>query len=108
MQRTSNLNLGLLGVMNSSAATQPSQLPPTKREISCPRMAESSEQRAQRILDSLLREKSVIDLLPPTSCYVMHRLKVINRAIELLSPSKTDSVCNSTELDELLAALSLS
>lgn len=95
--------------MDYFGTSKPTSSSQTKQESSCPRLIESSDKRVQRLLDRLLQEKSILDRLPSTSCYVVHRLKVIKRAMEILSPSdNTGAAHNIAELDQLLALLSLS
>lgn len=69
-----------------------------------------SKQRIICLFDSLQQEKAILQRLPPSSAYVKHRLKVINRATELLAPLQSNTVpgIDTSELDQLLAALSLS
>lgn len=55
----------------------------------------------------LAEEKGRLELLPKTSKYVMHRLRVVNRAIALMSQSELEGQSVADELARLLDSLSL-
>lgn len=68
------------------------------------------EDRRRQLLQRLRQEKDALKHLPSNSAYVSHRLKVIRRAEELLTPKQGSRVPTSdevSELDRLLASLSL-
>lgn len=57
---------------------------------------------------ALMREKTVLQKLPPTSAYVIHRLQVINKAMTLLPGlSHNSQPSDIPELEQLLSSLSL-
>ncbi|PXF47551.1 hypothetical protein BWQ96_02695 [Gracilariopsis chorda] len=65
------------------------------------------EQRRKDLLDRLHREKQVLSTLPPASKYVRHRLKVVEKAVQILSSqehcSQDDATAQLTRLLESLA-----
>lgn len=65
------------------------------------------EQRRKELLDRLSIEKQRLSALPPSSTYVRHRLKVVEKAVQVLSSrelcSQDDTTAQLTILLESLA-----
>lgn len=64
-------------------------------------------ERRKMLENRLAEEKGRLELLPKTSKYVMHRLRVVNRAIALMSQSELEGQSVADELARLLDSLSL-
>lgn len=84
----------------------------TSTMIEHPTFKKYEEGHRQQILAAVNREKSMLQKLPPTSSYVIHRFKVVNRVISLLMSEETSSsgpavAIEVNELNQLLASLSL-
>lgn len=85
--------------------------PPTTGAPYADASAIAEEGRRTELRKRLEHEDSVLNKLPPTSSYVVHRKKVVRKALQLLTPSGQPGGAGATEADELdrlLAALSLS
>lgn len=65
-------------------------------------------ERRESMLQRLKHERNRLSRLPKESLYVAHRLRVVDRAMQILSPSNgTFEEGNADEVSALLASLSL-
>lgn len=67
-------------------------------------------QRIEQLGARLNQEKAMLERLPSTSSYAVHRLRVVRRALEILQDARNNETTaqEMSELDKLLAGLSLS
>lgn len=66
--------------------------------------------RIEQLRDRLNQEKAMLERLPSTSSYAIHRLRVVRRALEILQDARNNETTaqEMSELDKLLSGLSLS
>lgn len=68
----------------------------------------SETERRNNMLNRLRKEKERLSCLPRNSQYVAHRMRVVNRALEILEPQNDQALDKrEDELASLLSSLSL-